>query len=218
MDSYIERPELWPDFHLSLVVAISAELQPQLKPKRVALIGRRRSTSGTGDDGSWRFVTVAEPSEPYRPVTGIDLMDPITKSPGEGRDEYLLHRGNHLKAGAHLVEIDLLRAGVPALAVASAFRECGVAQYDYLAVATRAFARQHEVYPVTIRQSLPTVPVPVSQRTADDVKLDLQCGFGQCWEGGPYPELLHYEGLPPGPMSAQDVAWCEHLLRQKGLR
>src|SRR3954470_23055336 len=41
MDPYIERPEIWPDFHDRLVTSIAAVLQPLLKPKYVALVQER---------------------------------------------------------------------------------------------------------------------------------------------------------------------------------
>jgi hypothetical protein len=41
MDPYIERPEIWPDFHDRLVTCIAAVLQPLLKPKYVALVQER---------------------------------------------------------------------------------------------------------------------------------------------------------------------------------
>lgn len=37
MDPYIERPELWPDFHDSLIAAIKAVLQPLLRPRYAAM-------------------------------------------------------------------------------------------------------------------------------------------------------------------------------------
>ena len=33
MDPYIERSEIWPDFHNSLVAYIREALQPQLRPR-----------------------------------------------------------------------------------------------------------------------------------------------------------------------------------------
>src|SRR5712692_9172974 len=41
MDPYIERPEIWPDFHDRLITFIQEALQPQLRPRYVAL-GRDR--------------------------------------------------------------------------------------------------------------------------------------------------------------------------------
>lgn len=37
MDPYIERPEIWPDFHDSLITAIRGLLQPLLRPRYAAL-------------------------------------------------------------------------------------------------------------------------------------------------------------------------------------
>ena len=37
MDPYLERPELWPDFHDSLITYIRENLQPKLRPKYAAL-------------------------------------------------------------------------------------------------------------------------------------------------------------------------------------
>ncbi len=37
MDPYIERPEIWPDFHNQLIASVKALLQPLLRPRYVAL-------------------------------------------------------------------------------------------------------------------------------------------------------------------------------------
>lgn len=41
MDPYIERPAIWADFHDRLIAAISAALQPLLRPKYAALVQDR---------------------------------------------------------------------------------------------------------------------------------------------------------------------------------
>lgn len=38
MDPYIEKPAIWPDFHDALVTEIRWLLQPQLRPRYVALM------------------------------------------------------------------------------------------------------------------------------------------------------------------------------------
>jgi hypothetical protein len=219
MDPYIEEPELWRTFHLGLMVAISGLLQPQLKPMRVAMVGQRPSTSGSDDDGNWRFVIVTEPPKAKRPITVIELLDPESKTLGDGRTAYIRHREHLLTTSANVVEIDLLRSGVsPLAATPNDFRKLGVKHSDYIAVVTRVPAVQHEVYPFTVRDSLPILSIPTSKDVGADVRLDLQQAFNRCWEGGPYPELLDYDAPPPGPMAPADVAWCEQRLREKGLR
>lgn len=41
MDPYLERPDLWPDVHQSLITYIRDTLQPQLRPRYHARIGER---------------------------------------------------------------------------------------------------------------------------------------------------------------------------------
>jgi hypothetical protein len=39
MDPYLEHPEIWPEFHNRLIVAVADDLGPQLRPKyRVAAV------------------------------------------------------------------------------------------------------------------------------------------------------------------------------------
>ena len=37
MDPYIERPDIWPDFHHSVITSIRGILQPLLRPRYVSL-------------------------------------------------------------------------------------------------------------------------------------------------------------------------------------
>src|SRR5215208_3048995 len=87
MDPYIERAEIWPDFHDRLVTSIAAVLQPLLKPKYVALVqerlyvteseravypdaavvrtaGRRRASGGGG--GTAVAVAASAPPDPAK--------------------------------------------------------------------------------------------------------------------------------------------------------
>ena len=59
------------------------------------------------------IVTVGSNS---RVVTTIELLSPVNKQPGEGREQYLAKQRQTLASHTHLIEIDLLRAGPPAIA------------------------------------------------------------------------------------------------------
>lgn len=61
MDPFIEKPAIWPDFHDALVSAIRGLLQPQLRPKYVALMQER-----------W---FVVESDRPIRPDVAIVTTD-----------------------------------------------------------------------------------------------------------------------------------------------
>ena len=62
--------------------------------------------------------------------------------------------------------------------------------------------RSQEVYAVRLTERLPRIAVPLAKDDAD-VVLDLQAAFTRCWDEGPYPELLRYEGPPPGSADAR---------------
>lgn len=62
MDPFIEKPAIWPDFHDALVSAIRGLLQPQLRPRYVALMQER-----------WFVVESDRPIRPDVAVVATDL-------------------------------------------------------------------------------------------------------------------------------------------------
>ena len=68
MDPYIEKPPIWPDFHDAFVAAIRGLLQPQLRPRYVALMQER-----------W---FVVESDRPIRPDVSIVTTDPVPERSG----------------------------------------------------------------------------------------------------------------------------------------
>lgn len=74
------------------------------------------------------------------------------------------------------------------------------------------------LYPRTVRDRLPRIPVPLAIGDRDAV-LDLQAVFAQCYEDGAFEDVVDYRQDPPSPpFHADDVAWMEELLREKGKR
>ena len=59
MDPYIERPEIWPDFHGRLIISICAALQPLLRP-RYAAITQDRLFVVESDRSIWPDVSLVE--------------------------------------------------------------------------------------------------------------------------------------------------------------
>jgi hypothetical protein len=78
MDPYIEKPAIWPDFHDALVSAIRGLLQPQLRPRYVALMQER-----------W---FVVESDRPIRPDVAVVTTGPET--------------GPNSRATATMVDVD----------------------------------------------------------------------------------------------------------------
>jgi hypothetical protein len=114
------------------------------------------------------------------------------------------------------VEIDLLRDGEPTVRIV-ADKLAGLRPWHYLVTVTRRWPSRQEVYAVPLKRRLPRVAIPLAGEDAD-VRLDLQAAFTRCWDEGPYPELLHYDGPPPGTLNPDEVNWCADRLREGGFR
>jgi hypothetical protein len=251
MDPYLERPEIWPDFHDSLIAAIRGILQPLLRPKYAAITQDRlyvveadrpirpdvavvrtseKPTKASANVGSmlkadapavfelWReeirqpLVHIIEPSAGNRLITAIEVLSPDNKTQGPGRSSYLRKRDEFRDGGANLVEIDLLRDGQPTARISSEQLDT-LRPWDYLVVVTRCWPSRQEVYAVGLPRHLPRVAIPLAERD-EDVILDLQAAFSRCWDEGPDPELLGYDGPPPGPPSQPLAEWCRDILQR----
>jgi hypothetical protein len=162
------------------------------------------------------YLTIVEPAARDRVVTSIEVLSPKNKGRDIGRRAYKTKRRDLWEGGSNFVEVDLLRAGrATADATDAELEDQG--PYHYLVVVTRQHPPRRAIYATTVRQRLPRVAIPLL-RDDPDVTLDLQAAFSRTWDGGPYPEVLDYDRPPPGKMSADDVAWCEQLLVEKGFR
>jgi hypothetical protein len=161
------------------------------------------------------YIEIIEPAGGNRLITAIEVLSPDNKVPGAGRKQYLKKRKEFRSAHANLVEIDLLRSGKPTVRVGAA-ELAALQPWRYLAAVTR-WPNREEVYAVALQNRLPRLAIPLTAED-QDVRLDLQAVFTRCWEEGPYPELLRYDGPPPGEMTPEETAWCDERLRLAGFR
>jgi hypothetical protein len=161
------------------------------------------------------YVQIIEPAAGNCLITVIEVLSPDNKLPGPGRKKYLKKRRELRASRAHLVEIDLLRDGKSMFGLPQVQLD-RLQPWRYMAGVTRWPNRQ-EVYPIALEKPLPRVRIPLGAGDAD-VRLDLQAVFTRCWQEGPYPELLAYDGPPPGELTAEELAWCQERLAQAGLR
>jgi hypothetical protein len=139
-------------------------------------------------------------------VTAIEILSPTNKR-GDGRQEYLGKRARLLRSHAHLLEIDLLRAGqrVP-------MRD-PLPTVPYFVLLSRVAKRPDtEVWPITLQEPLPSVPVPLLPGDPD-AELDLQRTLTTVYDVASYDLLIDYTQPPEGPLSASDAAWIEERLR-----
>jgi len=150
-------------------------------------------------------------------VTSIELLSPSNKRPGRGGDLYRRKQAAVMEDGLNLVEIDLLRAGSHTAAVPQDSLE-PLPRYDYLACVYRSAKPWHfQVFPWTVRERLPDIPVPLADGDAD-VPLALQQVHGRTFASGAFRKLLDYDREPPVPFRQEDRDWADSLLRSVGLR
>ncbi len=184
--------------------------------RRSAKAGRKSKGTATLDQVILRAPKVAEVRQHwirvlYRPndavVTIIEVLSPSNKS-GSGYHEYEAKRNRILARNVHLVELNLLVGGRrPEI-------ESAWPPGDYYALIARAEQRPRaDIQSWTVRDPLPTVPIPL--RTPDpDVPLDLAQVFTTAYDRGRYARVLDYAALPLAPLRPEDQAWAAELARR----
>ncbi len=163
------------------------------------------------------FVEIVDLTRGGQVVTVIEVLSPTNKTSGDGRDEYRRKQKEVLASAVSLMEIDLLRFGAHTV-MAPEHSLHALPAWHYLVALSRANQRdQVAVYPISMRQRLPRVAIPLTDPDPD-VVLDLQAVFERCYDNGAYSDLLDYTRPPQEPLAEQDAAWADTLLREKGLR
>ena len=146
-------------------------------------------------------------SENRQLVTAIEIRSPWNKR-GEGRDEYLLKRRRILLSTAHLMEIDLLRAGdrPPMRGM--------LPEAPYFVFLSRADRRPLTgIWPIWLQERLPQVPIPLLQGDGD-LDLDLQQAFSQVYDGFGYAYLIDYGAAPTMALEPAERQWAEQRIRE----
>lgn len=144
--------------------------------------------------------------ETQRIVTLIELLSPSNKrKKSVGNDNYIEQRTEILQSQTNLVELDLLRAGqrVP--------RQAPLPPGDYYALVCRAW-RRADVYAWTMRQTLPSIPMPL-QQDEPEPHLDLQKAFELTFDRAAYQDSLNYSQEPNPIVTDEDAAWLSQVFQ-----
>ncbi|MDB5321219.1 MAG: hypothetical protein JWN40_2850 [Phycisphaerales bacterium] len=161
------------------------------------------------------FIEIVE-AKGDRVVTAIEFVSPTNKVSGPGQHSYLEKRGEFLDSRTNLVEIDLVRGG-DWLGLMRPYRVPLTARTTYRACVRRADRpSKAEFYPITLRQRLPTILIPLRKGDAP-VAIDLQELLDNAYETGRY-EGTDYRLECEPPLQGEDAAWADHLLRNAGRR
>lgn len=247
MDPYLERPDLWPEVHSLLMGEYLYLLKTVLPDSYTARLNVQAiiGTVWIGPDVAVteppvRHDTGSESQQPTSAVltpptielddhaevrraslevrtrdgdelvTVIELLSPVNKRPHDQR--YGLKRARIIEAGIHLLEIDLLREGqrilTPDLLPPAAY---------YVTLRRAGRYPPYQVWAVQLADSLPVVAVPLRHDDAD-VPLDLGAALTTVYDRADYARMLDYTAEPIPPLTDDQAAWAEALLREQGVR
>lgn len=138
-------------------------------------------------------------------VTVLELLSPSNKESKEGRQQYWSKMRLLLsRTSTNVVEIDLLRGG-PRMPWRE-MKDC-----DYYALVSRESERPRAgFWPVQLRESLPTIPIPLRPDEPEPT-LDLQAVIHRIYDVGSY-QLFIYATDPEPPLPARDAVWAAQIL------
>lgn len=160
----------------------------------------------TVDSESLSFLEICD-REDQRVVTVIELLSPSNKRSGADREQYIAKRNGLIFAHINLVELDLLRGG-PRMPMQT-MPEC-----DYYAMVSRWPTRpQADIWPIHLRDPLPTIPIPLDERHPE-ARLDLQSVLHRVFDAAGYEDYI-YRHDPEPPLNPGDHEWAVSLLTPK---
>ena len=146
--------------------------------------------------------------ETKRLVAVVELLSPVNKRPGEGRQAYLEKRAAYLETAVHLIEIDLLRKW-PRMPL-----EGHLPTSDYLAMVCNMYERPNcDVWPISVRQPLPNLPIPLL-RPDPPVALDMNEALRTAYRRAHYDLRIDYRAPYDPPLAPPDAEWAAMLLNQ----
>jgi len=166
------------------------------------------------DEETERWLEIREATG--RLITVLELLSATNKLESADRDRYLRKGRSFIRGGVNLVEIDLVRQGVPVfpIPVRNVLQQVGGC---YGVCIFRAVCPgEYAVHPIRLRDRLPVLRIPLRPTDAD-VTVDLQPLIDQCHERGRYHLLNYRLNLDP-PLPPEEVSWVDQILKEHGLR
>lgn len=173
-----------------------------------------RRDAGPGVD---RFVQIVDIANGNRVVTAVEILRPWNKGSGRSNKEYLKKLDDYERGAVSVVEIDLLRS--------PARSRLQVAEEDlppekrspYVVCVRRGWdPLLWEVYPISLRQRLPRIPIPL-RRGERDVALEFQPLIERVYVAGGHDDI-DYRRSPTPRLDEPDETWADQLLKQAGKR
>jgi hypothetical protein len=120
-------------------------------------------------------------------------------------------------AGVNLIEIDLLRSGPHVTAVSPSRLKKVAGAFDYhISVAVPHSSENYFAAAIKLADRLPAFGIPLDPDTPP-VTVDLQPLLDRAYDTGRYAAELRYDRPCDPPLTAEQQAWAEGILREKSL-
>lgn len=159
-----------------------------------------------------RHIEIVEPGSGNRVVTAIELLSPANKTGEATRKAYREKQKQYLEGGVNLVEIDLIRAGSFIVAVPEQLLPWDCRNPYIICVRRANRPTEAEIVPVSLREPLPNIAIPLRPTDAD-VVLELQPLLDECYRRGRYGSIDYRRPLHPS-FAEEDQRWIEELLKE----
>ncbi len=160
------------------------------------------------------YIEILDRFQDLKVVTVLELLSPINKTNGPGRDQFMKKRSATLNSFTHLVEIDLLRRGERPCKFNEA-QLSTLGDFDYLISINRSHGDQYEASRTRfefiarkLREPLPTFGLPLVPPDPD-VALDLQAALERVYEEGSYMLRIPHEQPCLPSLSTSDQQWAQ---------
>lgn len=161
-----------------------------------------------------RWVEIIDTTAGNHVVSVIEILSPGNKSAGPLNRLYRRKLRRYIEGGVNIVEIDLLRSSRKRLEV-KAEELPPDRRAPYMVCVYRAGhgpddEDEWEVYPIPLREPLPTVPVPCRE-SDPDVPLALQPLIDRTYVEGGHDDIDYRKPLRPR-LSPEEQAWVASLV------
>jgi hypothetical protein len=182
--------------------AAAAQARPSTAPATLVWPVRRRAGN--------RFVRVVD-AKRRRVVTVLEIVSPANKR-GSYRRAYRRKRNEYLARGVNFVEFDFLRSG---RRLPLGLPKPPSSDY-YILVYRSAEPPQGGFWPLSVRDPLPPVPVPLDRGMPDTI-LNIRACMDCVYDESRFAEEIDYSQPPSPPLSQPEANWARELLVSKGL-
>ncbi len=153
-----------------------------------------------------------------RLVTAVEILSRSNKQSGsKGREAYEEKQSEYRHGGVNVVEIDLLRGGGHVTMIDREDLEQLTPDYSYHVAATIRRGRlQRFATAWRLSDRLPAFGIPLDPKVAPAM-IDLQPMMDAAYEQGRYAMPAEYHLPPDPPLTAEQQAWADGILKAKGV-